>query len=65
MSWISHVDEWSISNSMHGPAAMVHATRIAQKRSALKHMRAHSRGLVGDTRRSNVKTPWLWAANSV
>eukprot|EP00966_Prymnesium_polylepis_P315805 7296636-Prymnesium_polylepis.1 len=38
-----HVDEWSIP--MHGPAAMVLATRIAQKRSALTHMRAHSRGL--------------------
>eukprot|EP00966_Prymnesium_polylepis_P253281 5853912-Prymnesium_polylepis.1 len=35
-----HVDEWSIS--MHGPsAAMVLATRIAQKRSALTHTRAH------------------------
>ena len=55
-----HVDEWSIS--MHGPAAMVLATRIAQKRSALTHMRAHSRGLVRD---ATLKTPWLWAANSV
>eukprot|EP00966_Prymnesium_polylepis_P027118 627321-Prymnesium_polylepis.1 len=37
------VDEWSIL--MHGPAAMVLATRIARtKRSALTHMRAHSRG---------------------
>jgi hypothetical protein len=34
------------------------ATRIAQKRSALTHMRAHSRGLVRET-------PSLWAANSV
>ena len=55
-----HVDECSIS--MHGPAAMVLATRIAQKRSALTHMRAHSRGLVCD---ATLKTPWLWAANSV
>jgi hypothetical protein len=31
-----HVDEWSIS--MHGPAAMVLATRIAQKRSALHNV---------------------------
>eukprot|EP00966_Prymnesium_polylepis_P273131 6309661-Prymnesium_polylepis.1 len=30
---------------MHGPAAMVLTTRIARKRSALTHMRAHSRGL--------------------
>eukprot|EP00966_Prymnesium_polylepis_P123835 2863716-Prymnesium_polylepis.1 len=38
-----HVDEWSMS--MHGPAAMVLATRIAREtRSALTHMRAHSRG---------------------
>ena len=51
-----HVDECSIS--MHGPAAVVLATRIAQKRSALTHMRAHSRGLVRET-------PSLWAANSV
>ena len=55
-----HVDECSIS--MHGPAAMVLAKRIAQKRSALTHMRAHSRGLVRD---ATLKTPSLWAANSV
>eukprot|EP00966_Prymnesium_polylepis_P120001 2772870-Prymnesium_polylepis.1 len=39
-----HVDECSIS--MHGPAAMTLATRIARKRSASTHMRAHNRGLV-------------------
>eukprot|EP00966_Prymnesium_polylepis_P054153 1251821-Prymnesium_polylepis.1 len=41
---------------MHGPAAMVLATRIAQKRSALTHMRAHSCGLVRD---ATLKTPSL------
>ena len=44
-----HVDEWSFS--MHGPAVMILATRIARKRSASTRMRAHSRGLML-TRRS-------------
>eukprot|EP00966_Prymnesium_polylepis_P235244 5440950-Prymnesium_polylepis.1 len=32
------------SISMHRPAAMILATRIAPKRSASTHMRAHNRG---------------------
>eukprot|EP00966_Prymnesium_polylepis_P061144 1417748-Prymnesium_polylepis.1 len=42
-----HVDEYSIS--MHEPAAMILATRIAQKRSASTPMRAQSRTVLDET----------------
>eukprot|EP00966_Prymnesium_polylepis_P172553 3990636-Prymnesium_polylepis.1 len=59
---------------MHGPAAMILATRIARNRSASTHACALTQstiaGTVGDAtprcpQRVQTNAPWLWAANSV
>ena len=56
-----HVDEWSIS--MHGPAAMVPATRIGHRAKA-QRLDAHARPKSRTVRDATLKTPHgLWAAS--